>query len=150
MSENTEMIKHGIVSSIDAAKCTARVTFPDRDEVVSAELPILQHNVGFARIYTMPEVGQAVLCAFMGTGMEDGFILGSFYNAENPPPATDAGIHVIDFKDGGRIEYSGGKFKISNADLEILNGDVIADGISLKSHRTTGVQPGSGLSGGPQ
>lgn len=28
--------------------------------------------------------------------------------------------------------------------------DVVGGGISLKSHKTTGVQPGSGLSGGPQ
>ena len=33
--------------------------------------------------------------------------------------------------------------------FEVEGGDVVADGISLKTHKTSGVTPGSGLSGNP-
>jgi phage baseplate assembly protein gpV len=40
--------------------------------------------------------------------------------------------------------------QVNGVTLEILNGDVIADGISLKTHVHSGVQPGAGTTGGPQ
>lgn len=153
MDNVAEIIKHGVVSSINPAKATARVTFPDRDDVVSYDLPVMQHNTGFAKFYSMPKVGQNAVCIFLGTGLEDGFIVGSFYNDEQPPPTTDAAIHVIDFEDGSRIEYSNGVFNIVGN--VVIDGIAVAkdfiteDGISLTSHKTSGVQPGPGTSGVP-
>ena len=40
--------------------------------------------------------------------------------------------------------------QVNGVTLEILTGDVIADGISLKTHVHSGVQPGTGTTGGPQ
>ena len=53
----------------------------------------------------MPKVGQPVKCSFLGTGMEDGFIDGSFYNSDNPPPKTGDHLHYIAVDDGALIEY---------------------------------------------
>lgn len=36
------MLRVGRVSSVNGAACTARVTFPDKEGLVSAELPVLQ------------------------------------------------------------------------------------------------------------
>lgn len=153
MDNVAEVIKHGVISSVDPVKATARVTFADRDNVVSYDLPVIQHNAGFAKFYSMPQVGQNALCVFLGTGMEDGFIIGSFYNDEKAPPATSADIHMIEFEDGSKIEYSNGVFNIvGNVVIDGLAvaKDFITDGgISLTSHKTSGVQPGSGTSGVP-
>lgn len=44
---------------------------------------------------------------------------------------------------------SGGFAATMTGGMKVTGGDVVADTISLKSHRTTGVQPGSGTSGTP-
>lgn len=105
MDNVAEVIKHGVISSIDPVKATARVTFADRDNVVSYDLPILFPNTGFMKLYSMPKVNQPVKCSFLGTGFEDGFIDGSFYNDENPPPATDPTLHMVYFGDGTSVVY---------------------------------------------
>lgn len=105
MDNVAEIIKHGVVSSVDPVKATARVTFPDRDDVVSFDLPIMFASTGFVKIYSMPKVKQPVKCSFLGTGLEDGFIDGGFYNDENPPPTTNPSLHMIHFEDGSSITY---------------------------------------------
>lgn len=105
MDDVAEIIKHGVISSINPAKATARVTFADRDDVVSYDLPILFPNTGFMKLYSMPKVKQPVKCSFLGTGLEDGFIDGGFYNDENPPPTTDPTLHMVKFEDGTTIVY---------------------------------------------
>ena len=105
MDEVAEATKWGIVSSVNPQNATARVVFSDRDDTVSYDLPITFANTGFAKMYSMPKVGQPVKCSFLGTGMEDGFIDGSFYNSDNPPPKTGDHLHYIAFDDGAFVEY---------------------------------------------
>lgn len=50
----------------------------------------------------------------------------------------------------GGMAISGGTGAKVSGNMTITGGDVKADLISLKNHLTTNVQPGSGLSGGPQ
>lgn len=50
----------------------------------------------------------------------------------------------------GGMAISGGAGATIDGDMQISNGDVVADTISLKHHKTTLVQPGTGLSGDPQ
>jgi len=49
----------------------------------------------------------------------------------------------------GGMAVSGGSGASVLGDMTITGGDVRADDISLKTHRTSGIQPGSGTSGGP-
>lgn len=49
----------------------------------------------------------------------------------------------------GGMAISGGSGASVDGDMQINNGDVKADDISLKHHLTSGVQPGSGQSGEP-
>lgn len=101
------LIRFGIVSSVDPKKCTARVTFPDRDNLVSAELPILQ-AVGLKnKSYFLPDVNESVVCLMMPNDplSRGGFILGSFFNDKTAPPADNRDISRIKFEDGTAISY---------------------------------------------
>jgi phage baseplate assembly protein gpV len=73
------LIKVGLVNSRDTNKGTVKVLFPDKDNTVSNDLPILS-------CVNMPNVGEQVLCLFLGNGLEEGFCLGSFYSQVNLPP----------------------------------------------------------------
>lgn len=142
MDNVAEVIKYGVISSIDAEKATARVTFSDRDNVVSYDLPITFTNTGFAKMYSMPKVGQPVKCSFLGTGMEDGFIDGSFYNSENVPPKT-GNVHYVAFDDGALVEYdadskiitlkSGGGGILLDDDVTVSKNLIVKNGISSGS-----------------
>ena len=97
--------KIGEVSSIDPARCTARVIFDDENSMVTYDLPIMQRNSLGNRDYQMPDIGEDVLCLFRGDGFEDGVIIGSFYAGDVEPPETTADRRTVVFKDGTRICY---------------------------------------------
>lgn len=101
-----DIIKIGKISSIDPNTNTARVTFPDRDDLVSYDLQVLQRNTGQNKDISFPDVKEDVLCLFLGTGTEDGFILGSVYNDKNPPPVTDPDVRGVEFSDGTKVSYN--------------------------------------------
>lgn len=68
----------GRVSAVDASRLRIRAVFPDRDHVVSGWLPLVmppQREEARGQ-FLMPEVGQMVLCVFLGNGRESGFWLG--------------------------------------------------------------------------
>lgn len=48
------------------------------------------------------------------------------------------------------VNASGVTIQLTGGNVTVLGGDVIADGISLKTHRHTGVQAGGSVSGPPQ
>lgn len=98
------MVKVGKVSSVNATAKTARVIFPDLDNMVSGELSVLQHpragvaikedgehshavtneacscagtHVHKATVTSwMPNVGETVLCIFPAIPDSDGYVLG--------------------------------------------------------------------------
>lgn len=167
-------IKHGIITEIDEAKATAKVTFPDDDDLVSYDLPVIHHSMGFAKYYSMPAIGMTALCAFLAeSGMEDGFIIGSFYNDKNPPGKSGK-THYVAFDDGALIEYdedaqkmtlkSGGGGIVLDDDVTInktlkvvdsvdvgstvkSGGDMVAGSISVQLHKHPGVQSGNSTTG---
>ncbi|MBS7328946.1 MAG: phage baseplate assembly protein V [Oxalobacter sp.] len=98
------LIKIGEVSSIDPARCTARVVFDDEDSLVSYDLPVIQRNTLETADYHMPSIGEDVLCIFPQGG-DDGFIIGSWYAGEITPPAATEDIRMVKFKDGTVIQY---------------------------------------------
>lgn len=100
------VIKIGEVSSVDPAKATARVVFDDDESLVSGELQILQLNSLMNKGYWLPDVGEDVVCLFMGTGLEEGFILGATYAGDVIPPENDQDIRETKFKDGNFIFYN--------------------------------------------
>lgn len=101
----TRFIKVGEVSSVNYAAGTARVVFDDEDAIVSYDLPVLQRNTIKNRDYEMPDIGEDVVCIFLPTGSEEGFIIGSFYADEITPPESDGNKRTVIFSDDTRISY---------------------------------------------
>lgn len=80
------LIRIGIVSSINKSKCTARVAFEDQENSISQELPILVRGTINPQDYWIPTPGEQVLCVFLPNGIEHGFVVGSFYSDLDKPP----------------------------------------------------------------
>ena len=103
---------------------TARVEFPDTTDsegrpMVSGELQILQHKTHKDKEYWMPDIGELVLCIFLGNGAEAGFILGAVFNERDLPPENCEGKWVKEFEDKTRFEYDRTAHKL---DIKV-NGD---------------------------
>lgn len=73
------LIRIGQVSSVDASRQMIRATFPDRDNQVSDWLQLVTPPLVYdlETQLKMPEVGQDVLCLFLGNGLETGYWLGT-------------------------------------------------------------------------
>ena len=111
-----DIFRVGKVSSVNASNCTARVTFPDKDDLVSQELPIIV-------------IG---LCCFLpnasGRGMNTGFILGAFYSAADPPEENNKKVRCLKVPDGSYIKFEGngnveihatGNLKLTGARIDL-------------------------------
>ena len=107
------LIKIGEISSIDPAKCTARVVFDDEDSIVSFDLPVLQRNSLKNHDYAMPDVGEDAIVLFFGEGQEDGVILGSIYAGEVTPPESTENRRTVVFDDDRRVCYDRAEHKLT-------------------------------------
>lgn len=109
----SSLIKIGEISSIDPAKCTARVVFDDEDSIVSFDLPVLQRNSLKNHDYAMPDVGEDAIVLFFGEGQEDGVILGSIYAGEVTPPESTENRRTVVFDDDTRVCYDRAEHKLT-------------------------------------
>lgn len=123
-----DYIKVGTITSIDPAKHTARVVFPEDDNATSYDLPVICRNTYENHDYAMPDVNEDVLCIFLPNGHEDGFILGSFYAGDVKPPTVLHDQRMVVFQDGTIIRYDRG-------DAHAL--DVIIDSTTIHVDRQT-------------
>lgn len=108
-----DLIKIGEVSSVDPEKCTARVVFDDEDSLVSYDLQILQRNTYENQDYQMVHPGEDVVCLFLGSGQEDGFIIGSLYAGEIKPPEASLDRRTVVFSDDTRVCYDRQEHKLT-------------------------------------
>lgn len=99
------IIRLGKVSSIDPTHATARVFFDDKEDLVSHDLPIIIPQSLKNKDYYMPDIGEKVVCIFLPNGIQQGFILGSFYSKVEVPPVTDPNKRHTVFLDGTYFEY---------------------------------------------
>ncbi|OME03366.1 hypothetical protein BSK54_07900 [Paenibacillus odorifer] len=97
------MIVIGQVSTSDAATGSVRVAFPDRDDLVSGELPIIQQG-GWGRGNAVPQPGETVLCVFLDNSRSSGYCLGTYYGSEDKAPGT-IDQRGIWFEDGSYAYY---------------------------------------------
>ena len=74
------MLRFGIVSQINPLLAQARVNFGD-DDSTSFWLPVLQTKTLKDKFYSMPDIGEQVVC-LMDNNSEDGVILGAIYSTE--------------------------------------------------------------------
>ncbi len=100
-------IRLGRVSSVDYKSGMARVTYRDKDDSVTINLPMMNFNSE----YRMPEPGQDVVVAHLSNGSSRGVLLGTVWNKKNIPAETGEEIYRKDFsreKDAAYVRYSDG------------------------------------------
>lgn len=117
------LIRIGTISAVNGAACSARVVFDDKDDLVSAELPIITIGSSQTRAYWIPEVGTQVLCIFQPNA--SGFIIGAFYSSVDKPVESDAAVRSITFADGSFIRYDNGNIEINAKGKLVLKGATI-------------------------
>lgn len=103
------IIRIGRVSSIDVSTNTARVAFSDKDDLVYGNLMIVNRGSMVDKDYWIPDIDEQVLCLMMpnksGQGLNEGFIIGSFFSAEDGPQERSADVRAIKFGDGTVIKH---------------------------------------------
>lgn len=109
MAISNNLIRDGIVSTVDASTMTATVYFPDKDNTVSGPLQILGRGGGGVKDFWLPEPGDYVKCLMNQnntTSLNQGCILGTYFNNQNPVPSgAKIGKRILDFGDGTTIVY---------------------------------------------
>ena len=133
------MVKVGIVESFNQENETVRVIF-EESNLKSYNLPIVVKQTKENKDYYVPDIGESVICLFLPTGIESGFILGAYYNQKDKPPVIDQNKRTVKFKDGTIIEYDRKQHKLTadvKGDIDIKatgKVDMIVNGdISLQS-----------------
>ena len=159
-----DLIRVGKVTEVIGHR--VRVTFEDRDDMVSSPIAVLQRFTGENKDIHVPSINEKVCCIFLPTGQEDGFVIGSFYDETNQPPADN---NKTVYSDGSSISVKDGVMDIvmlaavnitsplvkingnlattgsSNTDGDITTSgtvtattDVVGGGKSLKGHTNGG------------
>lgn len=103
-----QLVKEGTVTATYPERHTARVVFPDKDDMVGAEMPILTSCSAGNKSYSMPDVGDMVVCLFASNSdmTGNGWIIGSRFNDKSKPNANSQDVTRIDFADGTFVEYN--------------------------------------------
>lgn len=97
------MLRIGKVSSINEKTGMVMVTYADRDDSVTDELPLMSVNGGYSRL----KIGQDVIALHMENGSSRGVILGGIWNEKNKPAETDGYRQELSgTKDVAYIKYS--------------------------------------------
>lgn len=129
LNQIKNLIRIGIVSAVNGETCSARVTFGEKDNSVSEDLPIITIGSKQTKAYWLPEVGTQVLCIFQpnvsANGICDGFIIGAFYSAEDMSVESNADVRSITFADGSFIRYEDGNIEINAKGKLVLKGAVV-------------------------
>jgi phage baseplate assembly protein V len=159
----SNIVQFGTVEEVDYASGTARVRMGD---VVTAPLPMVALRAGGNRSWAPYEIGEQVCLLAPSGNLSGGVIFGALFSEAAPANGASADLHRTTYANGAVIEYdraanhfrmhlAGGSVEISApGGLSITGtvtvaGDVIADGISLKTHKHGGVSPGGALTGVP-
>ena len=132
-----ELFYIGKVTSYGESAGTVRVTREDKDDRVSAELPVLQLSVQGNSFFHMPQIDEQVLVLQLpnagGKGVGDGYVLGAFYNDIDKPEETDNDVISFKTKDGSYI-----KFKDGNIELHATKNLLITVGEQVRMDRSVG------------
>lgn len=138
-----DVIRVGFISSINYEKGFVQVTYPDRENAVSGELPY------FSDYYQMPEVGDRVVVLYLTNGNHEGFVLGKYYHDENMPVKSGKGLlHKPLHQNGAEILYQQNEdsFYLKAGEIQVdgntvnVNGDNItlfANSLSLSGGKSS-------------
>lgn len=100
----TATMQFGTVSAVDEASHSLRVKIPVLDEMETDWLPMATPAAGGNRFYSLPDVGELVVCLLDARG-EAGCVIGAIYNATDKPPVSDQNKWVKRFTNGTVISH---------------------------------------------
>ncbi|HEY3376575.1 MAG TPA: phage baseplate assembly protein V [Armatimonadota bacterium] len=162
MSDTWSLIRIGEVVAVDHARCRARVHFEDLD-VTSDWLRLGVRGSKSTREYWTPAIGEPVVCGYLSSGTEEGFVLCSYY--PHDVPDGGAGVRYTVFPDGSMVRWDNGLLTVVATGGVHITGpvvitgtldvsenitsqaDVLAGEISLAEHTHISAGPGSPTSG---
>lgn len=130
------ILRVGEVTSTLPEKGKVKVKFPDMDDLISHEMWVVYRKTKKDKEYFMPDIGDQVLCGFLGNGLEAGYVLGAIYSEKDKPPVEcqDKTHHA--FADGTWCEYDRKDHKMRvhvEGDLDIF----CTGTLSIESAKTT-------------
>jgi phage baseplate assembly protein V len=122
--------KCGIVSAIkadSAGRPFARISYPDRQGITTAWFPVMQWNTVGTVDHHCVRVGEMAVVMHLGTGMEQGVVLGSIYTDKVTPSITDGTLtkRKVTFDDGSIVQFDPGTGILtvnSNGDVDVTSG----------------------------
>ena len=82
------MNRIGRVSKVNYEAGTVRVTYPDRDGMVTDDLPV----ASLSGEYRMPAVGDEVFVAHLSNNQNYGVVIGRFWDKNNVPAENGKGL----------------------------------------------------------
>ena len=118
------VIRKGKVSSVNYDTGMMRITYKDRDEAVTAEMPMLNNN----KEYSMPAIGEDVLVAHLSNGSSRGVVLGPIWNKENMPAEARKDLYRKDFSSRNGVAYI--EYDDKNGEYRIKAANLILDGVN--------------------
>jgi phage baseplate assembly protein V len=172
-----DLLREGVVVSVDHAAATARVQFAD--DLTTGDIPWLASRAGSTRTWSPVAIGEQVMVVAPEADTARSVIIGSLSSDANPHPANDAST-LTEYEDGARIGYdpnthaltailpAGATLRIDADGGLVFKGDMTVDGDiksngtitavtdvvgagkSLKTHTHTGVQAGAAFTGPPK
>lgn len=103
-----KLIRIGKVSSVDYTNGMIKVTYPDMDNAVTDDLPMLSFNGE----YKMPDVGKEILVLHLSNGTAAGIALGPYWNTASPPPESGKELYRKDFTGGAYEKCKSGSYNL--------------------------------------
>lgn len=108
------IIRQGYVTAVYPERHTCRAFFPDQDDLVSSELQIITPFAGGNKCYSMPDLGESIVVAYLGNDDSGGtgYVIGSVFNDKDTPNSSDHDETKINFSDGTSISYNRNSHKL--------------------------------------
>lgn len=100
----SNLIRVGTVTSREP-KSRVRVEFKDRGNLQSYSLQVLGKNTLENKDNWMPDIDEPVICLFLPIGIEQGFVVGSYYPDNIEHPDSNLERRGVTFKDGTIVRY---------------------------------------------
>lgn len=91
MAESKDYLRIGKISSFNYPNGTARVTYEDKDQSTTTEMPFIAYE------YWMPKVGDQVLVAHLSTGTSAAIILGPVWHDGYRPTEGFEGLYKKEY-----------------------------------------------------
>lgn len=117
---NIQVLRVGKISSINYPNGTARVTYEDRGEATTKEMPFIAWE------YWMPRIADTVLVGHLTNGTASAVILGPFWHQNHRPAEGAAGLYRKEYgtSDGQAYERydaeAGAYLKSISGSMEIV------------------------------